>query len=159
MRILGLWTLPCLFFIPSVWAQRDIPANPTVTPRKSTTRPIGGGVNAGAAVDPTQTTSPNVRYVTYIVLYESRMWSNTEGKPLEAKLIAFEDLVTEAPRDSATPVMPAPPAHPTVTRDGKIRLLVNQKPVEIALDRLSLSDREFIDQMKASLAKKAAAGQ
>ena len=99
-----------------------------------------------------------MRYVTHIILHEYRMWSNTEGKPLEAKLIAFEDLVAEAPKGSAAPVMPAPPAHPTVSRNGKIRLLVKQKPVEIALDRLSLSDREFIDQMKAALAKKAAAG-
>lgn len=158
MRIPGLWTLPCLIFVPSVWAQRDIPANPTVNPKKFTTRPIGSGVNTGATVDPAKPTDPNVRYVTHIVLYEYRMWSNTEGKPLEAKLIAFEDLVAEAPKGSAAPGMPAPPAHPTVIRDGKIRLLVKQKPVEIALDRLSPSDREFIEQMKAALAKKAAAG-
>ena len=54
--------------------------------------------------------------------------------------------------------MPAPPAHPTVTRDGKIRLMMNNKAVEITLDQLSQSDREFIDQMKAALEKKAAAG-
>ena len=54
--------------------------------------------------------------------------------------------------------MPAPPTKPTVARGGKVRLLVNQKPVEIALDRLSEADREFIAQLQASLAKKAAAG-
>lgn len=85
------------------------------------------------------------------------MWSNKEGKPLEAGLIAFEDLVAEVPKGSAEPVMPDPPANPTLIRDGKIRLLVKQKPVEIAIDRLSQADREFIDQMKAALAKKAAA--
>lgn len=139
-------------------AQVDFPANPTVSPKKFSTRPIGGGVNPGAAVDSGTTANPNVRHVTYIVLYEYRMWTSTEGKPLEAKLIAFEDLVVEAPKDAAEPVMPTPPAHPTVTREGKIRLLVGKKPVEIALDRLSQADREFIDQMKAALAKKAAAG-
>ncbi len=139
-------------------AQVDFPANPTVSPKKFSTRPIGGGVNPGALVDSGTTPNPNVRHITYIVLYEYRMWTSTEGKPLEAKLIAFEDLVVEAPKDAAEPVMPRPPAHPTVTREGKIRLLVGKKPVEIALDRLSQSDREFIDQMKAALAKKAAAG-
>ena len=54
--------------------------------------------------------------------------------------------------------MPAPPANPTVTRAGKVRMLVNQKPVEIALDRLSEADREFIGQLQVALAKKAAAG-
>ena len=141
-----------------VLAQFDIPGNPMVGPKKSTTRAVGGGVNTGAVVEPGKSAVPNVRYTTHIVLYEYRMWSNTEGKPLEAGLIAFEDLVAEVPKGSAAPVMPDPPANPTLIRDGKIRLLVKNKPVEIALDRLSLSDREFIDQMKAALAKKAAAG-
>jgi hypothetical protein len=142
----------------SSMAQVDFPANPTVSPKKFSTRPIGGGVHSGATVDSGKTANPNVRHITYIVLHDSRMWTSAEGKPLEAKLIAFEDLVVEAPKDSADPVIPAPPAHPTVTREGKIRLLVGEKPVEIALDRLSQSDREFIDQMKVALAKKAAAG-
>lgn len=54
--------------------------------------------------------------------------------------------------------MPAPPAHPTVTRNGKIRLLVNKKALEIALDTLSQTDREFIDQMAAALDKNGAPG-
>jgi hypothetical protein len=143
---------------PSGRAQDGIPGNPTVTPKKFATRPIGGGVNPGASVDSATPRNPNVRYVTHIVLCENRMWTNTEGKPLEAKLIAFEDLVAETPKGAADPVMPAPPAHPTVTRNGKIRLLVNKKAVEIALDTLSQPDREFIDQMKATLDRNAAAG-
>jgi hypothetical protein len=139
-------------------AQVDIPANPMVTPKKFKTRSVGGGVNPGATVDPGPSANPNVRYVTHIVLCDYRMWTSTEGKPLEAKLIAFEDLVAEAPKGSAEPVMPAPPANPTVTRGGKVRLLVNRKPVETALDRLSEADREFIGQLQAALAKKAAAG-
>jgi len=141
-----------------VLAQLDLPANPMVTPKKFTTRPIGGGVNPGAEVEPEKTAPPTVRYTTHIVLYPYRMWSSTEGKPLEAGLIAFEDLVAEAPKGSAEPVMPQPPANPTLIRDGKIRLLVKQKPVEIPLDRLSQADREFIDQIKVALAKKALDG-
>ncbi len=145
-----------LFLASSVFGQSDFPANPMVTPKKFTTRPIGGGVNTGAVIDSAKTENPKVRYVTHIVLYENRMWTSTEGKPLEAKLIAFEDLVAEAPKGTAEPVMPAPPANPTVTRGGKVRLLVDKKPVEIALDRLSAQDREFIGQIQAALAKKAA---
>lgn len=141
-----------------VAAQVEIPANPTVTPKNFKTRSVGGGVNPGVNIESGTKENPNARYVTHIVLSESRLWTNTEGKPLEAKLLAFEDLVVDAPKGSPPPAMPDPPAHPTVTRGGKIRLLVNKKPVEVALDSLSQADREFIDQMKAALAKKAAGG-
>ncbi|MES2440714.1 MAG: hypothetical protein V4584_16730 [Verrucomicrobiota bacterium] len=141
-----------------VLAQIEIPANPTVTPKKFTTRSVGGGVDPGVSVDSTKTAGANLRHVTHIVLHDSRLWTSADGRPLEAKLIAFEDLVVEAPQGSAQPVMPAPPANPTVTRDGKVRLLANKKPVEIALEKLSQADRELIEGIKAALAKKAAAG-
>ncbi len=147
-----------LLGVSPVLAQVDFPANPTVKPRKFTTRQVGGGVNPGATVDSGNAAVPNVRYVTHIVLSDTRMWTNAEGKPLEAKLIAFEDLVVETPKGAAEPVMPTPPANPTVVRGGKIRLLVNRKPVETTLDKLSQTDREFIDQLKAALVKKAGTG-
>ena len=156
MKVACMLAVVGLLCLPSVRAQDGFPGNPTVAPKKTATRSIGGGVNPGASID-SATRNPTVRYVTHIVLYEYRMWTNTEGKPLEAKLIAFEDLVVETPKGATEPVMPAPPAHPTVTRDGKIRLLVNKKAVEVALDKLSQSDREF-NQMKAALEKKAASG-
>ena len=158
MKIPRVPVFLALLGISQALAQVDIPTNPMVGPKKFKTRSVGGGVNPGATVDSGNSANPNVRYVTHIVLCGSRMWTSTEGKPLEAKLIAFEDLVAEAPKGSAEPVMPAPPANPTITRGGKIRLLVNQKPVETALDRLSQADREFIGELQAALAKKAAAG-
>ncbi|MES2921273.1 MAG: hypothetical protein V4819_06995 [Verrucomicrobiota bacterium] len=158
MKIPRVSVFLALLGVTPVWAQVDFPANPTVAPKKYTTRAIGGGVNPGASVDPGKSANPTMRYITHIVLCDTRMWTSTEGKPLEAKLIAFEDLVAEAPTGSAEPVMPAPPANPTGTRGGKVRLLVNRKPVETALDRLSPGDREFVDQLQAALAKKAAAG-
>jgi len=139
-----------------VFGQVDFPGNPTVTPKKFTTRPLGGGVNTGASVEPAKAADGKVRYVTHIVLYEARFWTSTEGKPLEAKLIAFEDLVVEAPKGTE-PILPTPPTNPTVTRSGKVRLLVGKNPVEVALDRLSEQDREFVDGIKAALTKKAAA--
>ena len=136
-------------------AQAGIPMNPMYHPKKLPTRSVGGNTDAGATTEPPQ--QQKVRQITHIVLYEYRMWSNTEGKPLEAKLIAFEDLVAEGPADAKELKMPEPPANPTLKKDGKIRLLVKDKPVEVALEKLSLGDREFIDQMQAALDKKAAA--
>jgi hypothetical protein len=85
------------------------------------------------------------------------MWTSTEGKPLLGKLIAFEDLVAEAPKGAAAPAMPSAPDKLTVTRGDKIRLLVNQKPVEVGMERLCTQDREFVAQIEAAVAKKAAA--
>ncbi len=138
----------------SVAAQVEFPGNPTVAPKHFTTRPIGGGIDPGVSVNSGKIENPNVRYVTHIVFFDYRMWSSSEGKPLEGKLIAFEDLVAEAPKGASAPMMPSPPAKPTVTRGGKIRLLVDQKPVEIPLSRLSPSDQEFIAQIQAALDKK-----
>ncbi|MES2476391.1 MAG: hypothetical protein V4640_11460 [Verrucomicrobiota bacterium] len=131
--------------------QMDIPGNPMVEPKGFKTRAVGGGTNTGATV---QAVEKPVRHVAHIVLFETRMWSSTEGKPLEAKLIAFEDLVAEAP-PGATPEMPAPPARPTVIRNQSIRLLVGKKAVLVALERLSEADLEFVSGIEEALARKA----
>ena len=146
-----------LLYISPLFAQTGLLGNPMLNPKKNVPREIGGSVNPGAVITPGSGDHPIVRYVSHIVLYENRIWTSAEGKPLQAKLIAFEDLTAEAPKGAPAPEMPAPPALPTVTRDGKVRLLVEQKVVELALSRLSQSDREFIDQIKTALAKKSAA--
>lgn len=139
-------------------AQTELPGNPTVGPKNYAPRSIGGSPNSAAIIDSGTQENPMVRYTTHIVLFENRIWTSTEGKPLQAKLIAFEDLTAEVPKGSPPPVMPSPPPHPTVTRGEKIRLLVERKVVELALARLSQSDQDFIAQVKAALARKAAAG-
>lgn len=156
MKFSGVPALLGLFFAVPLSAQVEIPSNPMVTP-KAPPRSVGGGVNPGASVGSGKTASI-VRYVTHITLHESRLWTSNEGKPLEAKLIAFEDLVAEAPPGATEPAMPPPPANPTVTRYGKIRLLINRKPTEVPLDRLSEADRELVKGIQAALAKKAATG-
>ena len=155
MDSLSRWAFVALVCVSPLAAQTDFPSNPLVGPKKYTTRQTGGGVNPGAAIDSNTNENPNVRYVTHIVLYQNRFWTNTEGKLVEAKLIAFEDQVAEAPRGGAEPKFSSPPARPTVIRDGKIRLLVNQKPVELALEKLSQQDREFVGQIQAAIARKA----
>lgn len=121
-------------------------------PGKTDTRPIGGGSSPGVEVLPKEV--PKVRYTTHITLSVSRLWTSTDGKLLEGKLIAFEDLVTEAPKGNQPPPAPEAPKHPTVVKDGKIRLLIRQKPVEVALSRLSQGDREFVEQTRKAYGKK-----
>jgi hypothetical protein len=138
-------------------AQMEIPGNPIVGKGKTTTRGVGGNIDPGATVE--QGGAAATRYVTHIVLHESRTWTSTDGKPLEAKLIAFEDLTAEVPKGSAVPKLPAPPARPTLVRDGKIRLMTaGPKFFVIAVDRFSSEDQELIRQLQIALDRKAAAG-
>lgn len=146
-----------LVAVPFCPAQTDFPGNPLVGPKKYTKREVGGGAEPGASVQ-TPAGPAMVRYVTHIILHEVRFWTSVEGTPLAGKLIAFEDLIAEAPRGAPVPQMPAPPPNPTMAKDGKIRLLVENKPREVPLARLSWQDRELIDGIQAALDKKAAEG-
>ncbi len=134
-----------------VSAQIVVPASP----KKFTTRPIGGGTSGGVDVLPKDgAADKKARYVTHIVLSVSRIWTSTDNKTLEGKLIAFEDMIAQAPQGVEAPPVPTPPKSPTVVRDGKARLLINQKPVEIAISRLSPADQEFIEQTRKVHTKK-----
>lgn len=154
MKTPGTTFLTGILLVSPLLAQTtEIPGNPLV-PGKTKTRSTGGATNPGVSVTPAK---PETRLVTHVVLSESRMWTSSDGKPLEAKLIAFEDLVVKAEGTTA-PAMPTPPANPTVVSDGNARLLVNKKPVTLALERLSEADRTFIENIRSNLARKAAAG-
>jgi hypothetical protein len=120
------------------------------TPRKFATRSLGGnGVNAGITVEPGKT-PPTARYTTHFILSESRSWTSTDGKVLVGKLLAFEDIVVEAPQGAGPPPAVVPPAHPTLVRNGRARLLINNKACEVPLERLSQADRDFIEQTRAA---------
>jgi len=121
-------------------------------PGKFKPRAIGGGTSGGAAVIPKE--NPKVRYTNYITLSVSRLWTSTEGKLVEGKLIAFEDMIVEGIQGAPPPTAPEVPKYPTVTREEKIRLLINRKPVKLPLSRLSRGDQEFVAQVKAAYAKK-----
>jgi hypothetical protein len=123
-------------------------------PKGMTVRPIGGGVNVKPQEEKKK--PPVKQYVTHLVLSESRVWGSADGKTLEGKLIAFEDSVAEAPANAAEPIAPSPPANPTVVRGGKARLLVKGKAFEIPLSRLVKADQDFIEQIRAGIAKRAA---
>lgn len=114
-------------------------------------RPIGGNTGTGQVeVIPRDGGTPKKRTITYMVLSESRPWTSTDGKVLEAKLIAFEDVVIEGESTAA----PQPPPHPTVVRNGKVRLLAGKKSYELDLSRLSEADRDFIEQIRLRHQKK-----
>jgi hypothetical protein len=120
------------------------PAHPT----NFKTRPIGDRAAIGGDLVPAPGKS-TTRHITYFVLSESRQWTSSEGKPITGKLIAFEDQVVESTPE-ASETAPVPPRHPTVIAAGKVRLLVNNKPFEVALERLSPPDREFIEKTRAT---------
>jgi hypothetical protein len=122
------------------------------TPKKFVTRPIGGTTSTGdVSVTPGAAPAKN-RYTTHIVLADTRAWTNMDGKVIMGKLVAFEDLVVET-LPGATPPTPVPPAHPTVVRDGKIRLIISQKSSLVPLDRLSQADRDFVEKLRQAHAK------
>lgn len=146
--------IAALFASHAAFAQVVVPG----MPGKFDSRGLGGGTSAGVHVQPKK--SGKVKYTTHIILAESRIWTSSEGKPLDAKLLAFEELVVEIPEGSAQPPTPKPPPHPTVVRGDKVRLLPsNNKPVEVALSRLSQPDRDFIEQLRKAHAAKTPAAE
>jgi hypothetical protein len=112
----------------------------------------GGGINIGPS-NPTPSTK--VRYTTHIALSEPRQWKSSDGKSLLGKLIAFEDLTMETEKGAPPPTF-TPPTNPTVVKDGKARLLVDTKPFELPLDRLSQADREFVEKIRDAAARNGA---
>lgn len=121
-------------------------------PIPATKHPITGGGSSSAGVAPKAPEKPLVKTITYLVMSEPRQWTSTDGKPLLAKLIAYEEIVTTG--TAAAPTTP-PVASPTLIKEGRIRLLVNNKPFELALDRLSQSDRDYIEKLQTAIQKKA----
>jgi hypothetical protein len=143
--------LVCLLLFAKLASAQVVPTTPTKFGR----RDLGGGTTGAAvnAVPPKQETI--VRTTTYLSLSETRQWTSTEGKPLVAKLIAFEDITIETVKGQTpadTQQLPKLTGKPTVVKDGKVRLMANQHPYEVALDKLSQSDRDFVEKIKTAVA-------
>lgn len=131
-------------------AQVVVPAHPT----RFKARPIGSSATSGVEVLPKNAGSPEtVRSITYIVLSVDRIWKSTDEKLIQGKLIAFEDMVTESPKGGEPAPQPTPPETPTVVRDGKIRLLIKNKPVVVPLTRFAPVDVEFVEQVRKAYTK------
>ncbi len=135
-------------------AAQVVPAHP----EEFTKRSIGGVSSGAVEVLPKSGENPQTfRFITHIVHSVDRFWTSTEGKLIQGKLIAFEDMVTEAPKGAEPPPNPVPPETPTVVRDGNIRLLIKNKPVVVPLTRFGTGDLEFVEQVRKAYTKKAAA--
>ena len=152
LLLLGASMLPGLHATAQV-----VPTTPTTFGKKivgsstttSSTVSQTGGTSASTGVSAPKV-EPVVRTTTYIVLPPARQWTSSDGRPLLAKLIAFEDVTKEKPvsAGATTDSQPELPAKPTVIRDGKIRLLAGQRPYEVPLDKLSQADQDFIKSIK-----------
>ena len=131
------------------------------TPKGFSTRINGNGTNGIGINSQPKTQEKTVRTITYVALGDARQWKSNDGKSLLGKLIAFEDVTVEVkiaanqqPQPAAPPQMPD---KPTVVKDGKARLLIDNKPFEVPLERLSDDDQKFINAIKAAIDAKAAA--
>ena len=152
MNAMAHWLRKALFsmlvFSSAASAQVAVPT----TPKSFTMRKVGDtGASAGIA-SPTKPAETIYRMVTYVALSPPRQWKSADGRSLLGKLIAFEDTVVEtknaAPAANEKPVMPATI---TVVRDGKARLLVDQKPFEVPLERLGEDERAFVKNIDAAV--------
>ncbi len=142
-------------------AQVVLPA----TGKKFDTRTINGSSGGTSGVSVNTTTQPapptKTKLTSYFRLDDPRQWKSTDGKSLLGAIIIFEDAVIEF--EAATPAAareaagkappPKMPDKPTLIREGKIRLLVKQKPVEVPLERLSDEDRKYVEDLNARLPK------
>lgn len=133
------------------------------TGKKFETRTINGsGGNTGVSINSTpQPSTTKAKLVSYFSLSDARQWKSSDGRSLLGSIIAFEDSVIEidaanpaAARDAAQKApTPEPPAKFTLIRDGKVRLLVNNKPFEVPLEKLSDEDRKFVEELQQKLPK------
>ncbi len=142
-------------FIALTASAQVVPTTPTKFGKKnlgSTSSLSGGGSSATTGVTRPESQTV-VRTITYWTLSGARQWTSTDGKPLLAKLIAFEDLTIEQLKGQPAPEAPKLPSKATVEKDGKVRLLVGQQPYELPIAKLSDQDREFIATVKRAVAK------
>ncbi len=147
----------------SLIAQIALPTTPT----KFGTRSLNGGSGSGnASVNATTPPSETkARLVSYFSLDTPRQWKSSDGRSLIGNIIAYEESVVEVKAANAGAAAaaaqnaPAPkrPDKFTIVRDDKVRLLVNQKAVEVALSSLSEEDRQYVAKMNEALAKQQAA--
>lgn len=156
---------PCLFNLAMIILLGTAATAQVVptTPTKFAKRGVGSSTTAGSTgISQTGGNSastgvsnakpePLIRTITYITLSGARQWTSTEGKPMLAKLIAFEDVTTES-KSAPTATSQSPiTGKPTVVRDGKVRFLMDNKAYEVALDKLSQADQEFVRTIKRAV--------
>jgi hypothetical protein len=152
-------TLPCLLLllVTAYATAQVVPTTPTQFGKRSTGGLSTGNSSITTGASATQPTKPTIKQVSYLALSDSRQWTSTDGKALIGKLIAWEQqeeiLASAADAGKMDPLKL--PSRPTVLRGQTIRLLIDQKPFEVPLDRLSQADRDFVTERDAAIAKQA----
>lgn len=151
-RIFARTIVPAAVFSLQVIASQaqTTPVTPT-TPTKFDTKKVGAATSTnGAAITPSST-APTVRRITYLTLSPLRQWTGTDGKTLMGKLIAWEEIVDSNP---SKPLSTKPITEkPTLLKDNRVRLLIDNKAFEVPLTRLGAEDQKFIQTIQAGLAK------
>lgn len=115
-------------------AQSVVPANPGgFTTRKTGDGRggIGGGSSVGVSTIKRDAESVKPIVIQYVAVSKVRDWTNTQGKKMQARLLAFS-----APKQGQTgPV--------EVIRDGKVRFLLatGKEPIDYPLEQLSQPDQ------------------
>ena len=138
-----------LLAIPASAFAQAVPTTPT----KFNTKPVGAATaTTGATINPAST-APTVKHITYLTLSPLQQWTSTDGKSRMGKLIAWEETITTGPVPVAATAPPIT-TRPTVIKDGKARLLIDNKAYEVPLDRLDPAAQKFIQQLQANLAAK-----
>ncbi len=133
----------CLIF---ALAEESPAQSPVVTPAHPTKfkkRDISGGSNTGVGIVTQKPQTRRVITINFTSVTPLRVWTNLEGKGMQARLLAFS-----APAEGKQgPV--------EVIRDGKVRFLLDKasKPTDFALDQLSATDQTYIKNLAAAAAK------
>lgn len=143
----------------AVASAQVVPTTPTKFGQRAMGSSTSGNGSASLGLSPAAANpQPVVKQISYVALSESRQWTSNDGKSLIGKLIAFEQMEEVLAKGQApSTAAPKLPARPTVIREGKARLLVEQKPFELPLERLSEADQTFVRELDAAIAKQAAA--
>lgn len=140
MKVIRVCLILLLMPVGESAAQREIPPPPGVSGKPRAT----GSTRDASQPVPRHEAEPEIRYLTRLILSESRLWTSTEGKQIEGRLVAFDNPPAGTPAGATPPVASEAPEKPTVIRDGGIRIqLANRKVIAIPLARLSGRDREF----------------
>ncbi|MDB6069090.1 MAG: hypothetical protein JWL81_261 [Verrucomicrobiales bacterium] len=129
---------------------QTIPVTPT-TPTKFDTKKVGAATATNGATITPSSTAPTVRRITYLTLSPLRQWTGSDGKTLTGKLIAWEETVDTSP---SKPLSTKPITEkPTLLKDNRVRLLIDNKAFEVPLTRLGAEDRKFILNIQENLTK------
>lgn len=127
------------------------------TPTKFTTKPVGESTaSTGATINGNSapTAAPTFRQVTYLTLSPLRQWNSTEGTVRMGKLVAWEETVTTTKGAAPSPQSAPITTKPTVLKENKVRLLIDQKAYEVPLDRLAAEEQKFILDLQAAILAK-----